>query len=551
MSHDPLDAPAFAPRFELAAAEARPVTLEAAGTGFRNFLGAVPAGQHYSAGGLIGADGRLAAERRAELHESMRLLASRFSASAQAAPGADESAIPSGYTYLLQFMAHDLVDTAATVRVELSPPGLVLSNARRELLTLETIYGAGPAHIPLAYEPEALDLDFPDVITRQRLRLGRQLARPDGSRLCPGLDIARGLSADTSVEGRVRTDALIADPRNDAHALVSQMTVLFHLLHNAVVDLLDNHRPSGRPRSLEAEARFQCARLATTLIYRAIIMNDVLPRLLDEGVGRRYLAERKPLLDAAPGLPLEFSHGVFRAAHAMVRDSYEINYASPRRALRLSDALLVSSKRALGKAPMTPSWIVDWALFFDTEAGPAANRALRLKPRYANALSVELPAKHPQRDYQGLAARDILGASYARMWSVPRLAAVLAGRLDGLVGPFASGALAAWLSGEPRLAAVAQDPPWPLFVLWEAWHSNGGERLGPIGSVILAETILGAMHQFPVAGGPFDSLGDRIELCCERLIGMPGALADIAGRGIDTMPKLLAFLATRPGFRGP
>ena len=32
---------------------------------------------------------------------------------------------------------------------------------------------------------------------------------------------------------------MLADPRNDAHALVSQLTVLFQLLHNHVISLLE------------------------------------------------------------------------------------------------------------------------------------------------------------------------------------------------------------------------------------------------------------------------------------------------------------------------
>lgn len=545
MPHDPFDTPAFARQIKLGVAEANPVGLDAPGPGFRNFLGRVPVGNHYRAGGAIGPDLKLTTEGRVTLHEAMQRAAARFSEEAHSARAVDESQIPSGYTYLLQLIAHDLVDTTASVRLEQSPPGLTLSNARRELLMLETLYGAGPAHAPFAYEPESRDRDFPDIVTRQRLRLGRRLARPHGARLCPGIDIPRALSTNRAENDRaVRTEPLIADPRNDAHALISQMAVLFHLLHNAVVDRLERHREPGRPHSLDEAARFLCARLTTALIYRAIILADLLPRLLNPQVARYYLVERRPLCDTSPGVPLEFSHGVFRAAHAMVRDSYKVNSSSPESGRAFSDALLVSSKRARGETPMTAAWIVDWALFFDTNGQRAVNRAMRLRPRYANALTVKLPPKHPQRDYQGLAARDVLSASYARMWSPVRLARQLAESFGGIVTPGAADEFAQWLGTDPSMQALAHDPPWPLFSLWEAEAHGGGERLGPIGSIVFAETILGAMQQFPIAGSPFEPLANSIEHCCATLLGEASrpALSDMSA--IDSMPKLLELLET-------
>ena len=55
--------------------------------------------------------------------------------------------IPSGYTYLLQFVAHDLVHSAIPLSVA-GGLGRGTTNARRMPLRLETLYGSGPVGSP-------------------------------------------------------------------------------------------------------------------------------------------------------------------------------------------------------------------------------------------------------------------------------------------------------------------------------------------------------------------------------------------------------------------
>ena len=73
--------------------------------------------------------------------------------------------IPSGYTYLLQFIAHDLVHSAMPLSItgELGS----LANARRAPLLLESFYGHGPVGSPHLYA-----LDAPTDDRRTKLRLG-------------------------------------------------------------------------------------------------------------------------------------------------------------------------------------------------------------------------------------------------------------------------------------------------------------------------------------------------------------------------------------------
>jgi hypothetical protein len=113
-------------------------------------------------------------------------------------------------------------------------------------------------------------------------------------------------------------------------------------------------------------------------------------------------------------------------------------------------------------------------------------------------------------------------------------------------------------------AAIAQNPPLSLFVLFEAAHTirdgrpvrdGGGCRLGMLGSIVVAETIYGALKRDRIADFEDPSaLGDQIRRCCATILDDEQALNDvgvpIAGghRDIDTMADLLSFMAASQCF---
>src|SRR5262249_38330928 len=159
---------------------------------------------------------------------------------------------------------------------------------------------------------------------------------------CPFRDIARAAAEnqtgiDRGAAGRqALTDALLVDPRNDDHAILSQMTALFAILHNGLVDFLARHEPRSHGLlSLEASyRRFMAGRGATTLIYRNVVRHDLMKRLLPPGVYAAYAGASPEFLDGWHGdakggrdgrVPLEFAHGAFRFGHALARNKYRIN----------------------------------------------------------------------------------------------------------------------------------------------------------------------------------------------------------------------------------
>jgi hypothetical protein len=310
--------------------------------------------------------------------------------------------IPAGYTYLLQLVAHDLVQSA----VPLSFTAQIhegTRNLRRARLKLDTLYGAGPVASPFAY---ALD-DGADR-SRTKLRLGR-IQRDDrtSDEACPFRDIARASAENLTGIDRgladrpALTDALIIDPRNDDHAILSQMAALFALLHNGIVDLILRGEPRVDARSpLEAaHRRFLCARGATTLLYRRILRDDVMKRLLHPAIYAAYASRTPIFLDegererARPGaggeferdasrLPLEFSHGVFRFGHSLVRNRYRINDIATN---ELAENLQKTSMSDPINMPLNESWIVQWSQFFEI-GGSRPNLSRRIGPKFSDAL---------------------------------------------------------------------------------------------------------------------------------------------------------------------
>lgn len=523
--------------------------------GYRNFLGKPGLGETFR----HGADD-------AETHRLMGVLASLMQTFDEEVEKFENPNLPSGYTYLLQLVAHDCVRTP-TPFWALPPARREARNARIARLRLDTVYGEGPAACPFAYAPD----DAGDIV-RTRLRLGPTKALPTLRASKPLYrDIARAAVPSQEAEDpRPRKspphkpmlgDPLIVDPRNEDNAFVAQVTTLFHLLHNALIRKLGGPPYKNASEATDelprAEARFACARAATTMIYREILREDVLPRLLHGSVLDVYRNARpEDLLDRDPDfpqarvpVPLEFSHGAFRFAHSMIRPSYRTNDGAEDQTL--GAALLNTSARGPAEMPLNAKWILSWGHFFELGGKKPANLSLRIGPRYTQDLMDEdlFPAP-PGGDQPGVAFQDLASASLARLWSVEALYAKLRTTLKAkgwrdlfegtkLATPEARAkALRAWMRkkrpmsrpSDEDVEALVADPPLPFYIQFEAEHEHGGKRLGPLGSILVAEVLYGAMLDDPMLHEqPGQALKENLS-----------ALAQALGHGteLDDVPEI-------------
>lgn len=250
-------------------------------------------------------------------------------------PDAEESGIPALYTYLGQFIDHDITFDPASSLQQANDPD-ALTDFRTPAFDLDNVYGRGPDDQPYMYDGP----DHPDSFL-----LGTAI---QGAGDPKAVDLPR------SPNGR----ALIGDPRNDENSIVSQLQGLFLRFHNRFRE----RNPDLSFTDVQQEVRFH---------YQFVVLNDFLTRIVDENVlnalrtngtyDKSKLKFYKP--KNSPFLPVEFSVAAYRLGHSMIRPGYRLNNnvllpIFPVPAQGLNEGLT-------GFRPLNPQWAIDWGRFID------------------------------------------------------------------------------------------------------------------------------------------------------------------------------------------
>jgi len=537
--------------------------LVGAPPGFRHFLGNPDPSQQYAIDG-VPFDPTVPAQRdRAD--DLMCKLAGAMLFQYPSDPFNPN--IPSGYTYLLQLIAHDLVESSLFLsRNQSSPIGL--SNVRRKPLRLETIFGGGPIECPHAYEHCA---GF-----RDRLRLGQ--VRPDGRR-------SDGQDGDLRDIARARAtevhdlpeypEALIADPRNDSHAILSQLVVMFHHFQRKILDSIEayvNTHSAGSP-VVDAQRKFVATHAACALIFRSIIRNDVLARILHPDVRAAHEAGI-PIADPPVGLdngtwqvPLEFSYGFYRFGHAMIRAKYSFNPETPPPFGRfdLADILKHNSDDCPGEMPFENKWTIDWPRFFGNDP-ETTNLSIRIGPW--SRLDLENGVRGSDPHEPGLTVRDLTSSIATQPWSVRALAQALSkthgklfqsspflsGSLEDPANPPWLGRISNWLMqrrsypgqglSNDEIRILATDPPIPFFARFEAGEDDSikGMHLGVLTSIVVADVFYGVFQRDRLLGIDDDRDLAR-QLAQVSMLVFDNQSDAFAGlEGISTVSNLIAYL---------
>ena len=477
--------------------------------------------------------------------------------------------IPSGYTYFLQLIAHDLVESSLFLsRNQDSVIGL--SNVRTKPLRLETIFGGGPIECPHAY-------DVNDCGFRDRLRLGQVRADDQTYSTNTGdfRDIARARATDLLTESSY-PEALIGDARNDSHAIVSQVVVMFHHLQRQVLAKINANGsiPPTGSAIVDAQRNFVATQSACALIFRSIIRNDILPKILHPAVRAVYESSTAAIVDPPLGLnsglwlvPLEFSFGFFRFGHSMIRSKYAFNSKAdePYGRLGITDILAHNSEQSPHQMPFEDKWTIDWQKFFGNDA-TKTNFSEMIGPW--SRIELENAVRGPDPREPGLTARDLTSSISIQPWSVRALAQALskkhanllalspylAGDLSNPQNPPWLGAVRDWL--EPRrnqpcgglddkdIATLAADPPIPFFARFEAGidPAIGGKHLGVLTSIVVADVIYGVFNNDQILGvdGSLQLADQLQEVSKLAFDGMTSAFADV--KSITTVGSLIDFL---------
>ncbi len=413
-------------------------------------------------------------------------------ANAMSTGGGGASGVPAGFTYLGQFVDHDLTfdKTSVTLGENVSPAALV--QARSPSLDLDSLYGAGPT------DPASAKFYAADGI---HLKVGKTEGEA-GIAAKDGFDLPRGAGNTVAKKRR----AIIPDPRNDENLAVAQMHLAFIRFHNRVVDTL--------PSSVPVANRFAKAREIVTKHYQWMLRTDYLPRICAGGVvndvftnGRKAFEVGVPAT-AVPTMPIEFSVAAFRLGHSMIRREYNWNKIFDDGAGSLDLLFLFSAGSGnLGGSRRLPStWIADFRRLFDFgEAGKANltvprgkfNRAMRIDTKLVNPLKF-LPEFGGAGLEANLAFRNLDRAKMLRLATGQQMATFLKGKGVNLTkltnAQIRNGRNGVDLDDltQAQRAAVVKDTPLWFYILREA-ELNGGKLKG-VGARIVAETFHRAME---------------------------------------------------------
>ena len=409
------------------------------------------------------------------------------------ADGSDNPKLPAGYTYLGQFIDHDITLDLTPLDVQKNDP-LATQNFRSPALDLDSLYGPGPALAPYMYQRDAKGRKLPKFL------IGKAEASFDGTAELPN-DLPR-----TSA-GR----AVIGDERNDENLLVAQTHLAFLKFHNAIIDWLEGRQPNRDKDELFEEAQ----RLARWH-YQWIVLHDFVERLTETGLIDRIRQEGRRFyrFKTRPYMPAEFAAAAYRIGHSMVRQDYSHNrvfrpggpigasgtlkllfYFTGKSGAIIGDLAATADPADFPNGPgpvatLPSNWAIDWRRFYDFGTASAPDFTLNLSRKLDAFLIPELhglpgedgrfaslPFRNLRRGVQlGLPS----GQDVARAVGVtPMSAADISKGTDGAAA---------------HDAQLTKATPLWYYILKEAAEIGKGTRLGPVGTIILAETFLGLVH---------------------------------------------------------
>jgi heme peroxidase len=409
----------------------------------------------------------------------------------------ENQGIAAGYTYLGQFIDHDLTfDPMSSLQKENDPDAL--TNFRTPRFDLDCLYGRGPDDQPYLYEDDGL-----------RFKLGRKLS---GSDFDPN---TRDLPRHVSVEGS-RARALIGDPRNDQTVIIAQLHAIMLRFHNRIVSSMGKGLSFAQVQRL---VRWHYQWVVLDDFLKTIVGEDMVYRILPHLKKGTSIYDDKPNLQFfkwryEPYIPIEFAAAAYRFGHSMVRPVYRLNTNlksggpedNGRRFIFTPD----DGPNGLNGFREFPSeWAVDWRLFFNIREKPPQTGIERVQKAYKIDSSLVDPLgmlpKVIAKDVRSLAERNLRrgrsmglpsGQDVARYMDIKPIAkeklrvgkATKEDMKDKKKTP-----LLTEISAE-----FAENAPLWYYVLAEAQQQFDGEdntpiRLGDVGGRIVAEAFIGLL----------------------------------------------------------
>ena len=381
---------------------------------------------------------------------------------ALSAKNSDNPNLTAGFTFLGQFLDHDMTfDPTSSLERQADPEQV--ANFRTPSLGLDNVYGAGPGGSPHLYDT-------------QGGKGGKFLLEATGT---PGKwDLPRNS----------QNVALLGDPRDDENLIISQLQVAFLQFHNAVVDYVKTKIKLTDSGEIFAEAQ-----RIVRWHYQWMVVHEFLRRTCGDAVVDDVLQNGLKFYkwNNEPFIPVEFSVGAYRFGHSQIRPSYRANLTGD--AGQPFFAMIFKPTPSNPTDPddlsggcRAPRRFVDWPTFFDFKDGNVKPNK-KIDTTLSTAL-FRLPGSvvanpDPKANPASLAQRNLLRHLTFSLPSGQRVAKAM--ELDVL----SKGDLA-----DLKPHGLDDRTPLWFYILREAQVVQNGERLGPMGARLVAEVFIGLLQ---------------------------------------------------------
>jgi hypothetical protein len=392
-------------------------------------------------------------------------------------PARDNIDIPAGYTYFSQFITHDITFDPTSSLIRFNDPNK-LRNFRTPRLDLDSLYGNGPEDSPYLYDQHNHGKLLVEKGTRALRH--RENASPKTKiifrleELAPNDEISE-ITHQEDLPRNSQGRAFIGDPRNDENIIISQLQLAFIKFHNKVMEYVTNEGIRGKNAFYKAQ-RLVCWH------YQWVVLHDFLPKIVEEEVLEQIWEAPdcfgQPKLcfyqwRNQPFIPVEFSVAAFRFGHSMIRSSYDLNDMI--KGLTIIDCKGPGSLNLMGSRPLPTNWTIQWDRFLNIN-GSVPQKSRQIDTRLSFPLS-QFPSPLGTGDCHNLAAFDLLRGYRMDLPSGQAVAKAMGLRKEDILdGPEA--------------------PLW-YYILREAEQKHKGRKLGPVGSRIVAEVIIGLLAGDP------------------------------------------------------
>jgi hypothetical protein len=391
-----------------------------------------------------------------------------------------------GFTYLGQFIDHDLTLEATSV-LDRASEANGLTDFRSPRLDMDNLYGSGPTASPHLYSKASNQTKL--------------LTSADG------VDLAR----------TAEDVALIGDPRNDENLILAQLHLAFIKFHNRVVDELRAGtipdalgrllppKPPDEPHDEQPGATldqlldvdnyyndvFSAAQRLVRWHFQWIVLHEFLPAVADPAVVSDVVSQGPRFFrpGSRPFIPVEFTAAAFRFGHPTVRSAYRINEKFDGKIFPDDPDELAVPRRDLRGGPVDAEHAVDFSFLFPIDPHRRAQFARKIEAKL-NTQLLDLPVSAVPGARAGALARPVASLAVRNLL-----------RSETLGLP--SGQDVARKLGEVPLTDEELETTGPIYlwyyVLKEAEVLAGGAHLGPVGSRLVAEVLVGLLDADPTS----------------------------------------------------